>query len=205
MAVQHVPLPGPPALSMMACCSGSISLISFAACTDSAADKILDCSLANNMSRARLFGGTVSDVCTGAGRTISTARLSAAHGLASYCLLASFSICSSLWHTRQQRPAVRQICLCNQSACDLRMWLAYRSASQMFVISASYRSTADQYVACAAKPIRPTLMPRPPKHVGSIARSQANSETFPGVPTSSVSDLRPSVSAAVPSPPVGPA
>ena len=81
MAVQHVPLPGPPALSMTACYSGSISLCSFAACTASAADRILDCSLANAMSRARLFGGTLSAACTGAGRTISAARLSSAHGL----------------------------------------------------------------------------------------------------------------------------
>ena len=84
MAIQHVPVPGPPALSMMACCSGSISLCSFAACTEfSAAAKILDCSFANAMSRARLSGGTLSADCTGAGRTISEARLSAAHGPAS--------------------------------------------------------------------------------------------------------------------------
>ena len=65
-------------------------MCSFAACTASAADKILDCNFANAMSRARLFGGTLSAACTGAGRTISAARLSAANGLASYSLLASF-------------------------------------------------------------------------------------------------------------------
>ena len=88
-----------PAASMMACCSGGISPCSFATCTASAAAKILDCNFANAMSRARLFGGTLSADCTGAGRTISAARLSAAHGLASYNLLASFSVntlaCSS--------------------------------------------------------------------------------------------------------------
>ena len=93
MAVQHMPVPGPPALSMMACCSGGISLCSLAACTTSAADRILDCSFANAMSRARLFGGTQPADCTGAGRTISAARLSTAHGLGSYTKLAS---CSAL-------------------------------------------------------------------------------------------------------------
>ena len=68
MAVQHVPVPGPPSLSMMAGCSRGISLCSFAACTAIAAAKILDCSLANAMFRARLFGGTLSADCTGAGR-----------------------------------------------------------------------------------------------------------------------------------------
>ena len=62
MDVQHQPVPGPPALSMIACCSGSISLCSFAACTASAADRILDCSFANAMSLARLFGGTPGSV-----------------------------------------------------------------------------------------------------------------------------------------------
>ena len=103
MAVQHVPAPGPPALSMMSCCSGGISSCSFAACTASAAAKILDCSFVKAMSRARLFGGTVSADCTGAGRTISAARLSAAHGLASYNLLASFSIVT-LAHSSTATP-----------------------------------------------------------------------------------------------------
>ena len=62
-----------------------------AACTASAADRILDCNFANAMSRARLFGGTQSADCTGAGRTMSAARLSTAHGLASYTKLASCS------------------------------------------------------------------------------------------------------------------
>ena len=61
MSLQHVPVPGPPALSKMACCSGSISQCSFAACTASAVDHILDCNFANTMSRARLFGGTLSE------------------------------------------------------------------------------------------------------------------------------------------------
>ena len=81
------------------CGSGCISLCNYAACTSSAADRILVCSLANAMCHARLFGGTLSAVCTGAGRTISAAHLSAAHGLASYFLLVSLSIvtlaCSS--------------------------------------------------------------------------------------------------------------
>ena len=90
IVVQLVPVPGPPALSIMACCSGDSSACNLAAWTASAADRILDCS-SKAMSRARLLGGTRSFVCTGAGRTISAVRLSATHGLISYSLLASFS------------------------------------------------------------------------------------------------------------------
>ena len=127
----------PPSVAMMACCSGSISLCSFAGCTASAADKILDCSLANGMSRARLFGGTLHAVCTGAGRTISTARLSATHGLASYNVIPSFSIatlaCSSTatpdkkkrsmhlaYRSVQRYAYVRHYCLVQVDSCPVR-------------------------------------------------------------------------------------
>ena len=123
----------------------------YVACTASAVDRILDWSLANAMSRARLFGGTLSAVWTRTGRTISAARLSAAHGLASYNLLASFSIatlaCSSTATPDKNRSvfAARAAAI---SGCTSRIGLF--SASHMFVITALCKSTADQYVACAA-------------------------------------------------------
>ena len=61
MAVQHVPVPGPPALSTMACCSGDISLCGFAASTASAASEIVclclshTCCHATRPSRHILF------------------------------------------------------------------------------------------------------------------------------------------------------
>ena len=74
------------------------------------------------MSRARLFGGTLPTVCTGAGWTISTTRLSAAHGLASYNVLASFSGAFV-----NSDPCYEQICLYGQSCCLLEMRLLERS------------------------------------------------------------------------------
>ena len=153
IAVQLVPVPGPPALSIMACCSGDSSACNLAAWTASAADRILDCSLANAMSRARLLGGTRSFVCTGAGRTISAVRLSATHGLISYSLLASFSTatlaCSSTATLERSRSTFAASAF-STSGCGSRIGLF--NASQILGITALCKSTADQYVACAANP-----------------------------------------------------
>ena len=129
MAVQHVPVLSPPAPSMIACCSGDMSPCNFAACTASAADRTLDCIFANAMSRARLFGGTLSATCTGAGRTISAARLSAAHGLASHTLLASFSTMTPgvIVNSASRHE---QICLCGQCSRLLRMHTLERSVPE---------------------------------------------------------------------------
>ena len=135
MAVQHVPVPGAPALSMMACCSESISLCSFARL-------ILDCSLANAMSRARLFGG--DPVCRLDRNPANDLRRSLVrHPRA--CLG-----CSSTATPDKGRSvfAARAAAI---SGCTSRIGLF--SASLMFVKTVLCRSTADQYAACAAKPI----------------------------------------------------
>ena len=77
-------------------------------------------------SHARLLGGTLSAVCTGAGRTISAARLSAAHGLASYNLLASVSI-ATLACSSTATPDESRSVFAARAAAILRMHLACRS------------------------------------------------------------------------------
>ena len=116
MAVQHVPVPGPPALSMVACCSGNISL-----CTASGADRILDCSSAKAMSRAKLFGGTpVCRLFRGLANNLHRSLVRRPRAcLVQFALLASFSTDSD--------PRYEQICLRSQSSCNLRVHLEYRS------------------------------------------------------------------------------
>ena len=155
IAVQYVPVPGPPALSMMACCSGGILLCSFAACTASAAAKILDCSFAGRRvpSKAlrrdivrRLHKSRADDLCS--------PRLSAAHGLASYNLLALFSIVTLAYSSTATPAAGRSAFEARavaSSGCGSRS--GRLGATQMFDMTALCRSTADQYVACAAQPI----------------------------------------------------
>ena len=153
MAVQHVPVPGPPELSMMACCSGGISPCSFAACTASAADRILGCNFAKPCPEP----GSSAGLCR------PTAQESGGRSLQPACPLPTGlprTICwphfrSPLWQIRALGMLINSSAFAARapatSGCTLHIGLF--SASHMFVMTALCRSTADQHVASAAWPI----------------------------------------------------
>ena len=95
MAVHTMPVP------CSACCSGSNSWCGLAACTASAADKILDNNFAYAMSRARLRGGARSAGCTGVGRITSAAALGLAAYTSNWTVAWSSTATPAFWMSQQ--------------------------------------------------------------------------------------------------------
>ena len=145
MAVHVVPVPCPPALSIMACCSVSRSWCSLTACTASAADKNLDCSFAWALSRATLADGTWSIFWTGARRTTSAASLSRDHGLA------SSPAALKMHHGVVGNSDSRRKQINPRSQCGRYLWAISPQTSLQGVADVRHhtctQATADQYVA----------------------------------------------------------
>ena len=150
MAVQHVPV-GPPALSMMAClfwvhfAVQRRSLYRLCCCQNPRLS-----SSAKAMSRARLFGGTLSadlhrsradDLCSPLVRRPRACLVQ----LASLATLACSSKATPVAGTSAFAARATAI-----SGCTSRIGLF--GASHMFDMTALSRSTADQYVPCAESP-----------------------------------------------------
>ena len=173
MAVQHVPVPRFSALSIMACCSGGI----FAACTASAADKILDCCKRHVPSQA-LRRDTVTRLHRSRADNLRSPFVSRPRA----CLVHFAGIV--LYHGPgvlvNSDPCSLQVRLCCQSCCLLWMRFSERSVQRFADTRHDRLVQVDSRPVRCPVPRRPSeqpLMPRPPKHVGSFARSHANPET----------------------------
>ena len=153
MAVQHVPVPSPPALSIVACCSGGISLCSFAACcTASAAAKILECKLCKRHVPSQALR---RDIVSRLHRSRADDLCSPLNWCPRVCLVqfAGLGPQSSLWRVRQPRHLPRPDLPLRPELSSPQDAAHGAVCSTRRRCSALCRSTADQYVACAAKAI----------------------------------------------------
>ena len=99
----------------------------------------------------------------------SATCLSAAHGLVSYTLSNS-----TLAYSSTATPAVSRSAFAARARAE-RSAQRLADARHDSLVQVDCRPTST--LPAPRSPPPATLMPRPPKHVGSFARSQANSET----------------------------
>ena len=139
-----MPVPGPPALGMIACCSRRMLPCSFAACTAFVADRILDCNFANAMSRggrdsvSRLHKSQSNDLSR---PFVHCPRACLVHqaGFVLYHRLGVIINCN-LRH--------EQVCLCSQSSHLFRVGTLRRSAQRLA------DSRHDSLVQVDCRPVR---------------------------------------------------
>ena len=156
---------------------------------------------AKAMSLAKLFGGILSSICTGAGRTTSATRLSKTHGLASYNLLDSVSIINLAYSSTATPDRSRSVFAANAYATSRCASRNLFNASQILGIAA----------LCKSQPPNTGLVSQNPSEQPSRPGLQNTWRAWPvptpaqrlrlqGALTSSATAVFPSVVAAVPSP-----